>query len=724
MQAMQGAQAGIAQASSSSEAAAKAPAQQYFATLTDYVQLISELNTRERNWWTTINSRGLPNLWRLNYAQAFGMDPSTRANATQKLTYAGPSDSFVRFRINLTRSHVKQRIQIAMGPRPSFRALAVNNDASSLAKVAISAKIVEYLFKVARGEEACFEALESDQWFGEGAVWARWDYDAGDNVKYMAQEPANDQFTGQPLLDPQTQQPLMKPVQRTKKTGQPQFLAVYPWELPRDATARTSPWWIVKEKASKFEVAAYWPELADKILAQTLRRDDPGVVEMFAWDWASVTSDQIIVRHFYHRPCKAVPGGRYVGYVGDVKLWDLPCPLESDVPIVVIRSAKYYGTGFGYPETADLLAPQEMLDELTSQAATNAIKYGNQSLWAEDGVEWDQKRIAQGGGFFTLKANQKPPQTIQWAAFPEIAKFLIEWLPPMMSDLSGMNPVVRGQPESNIQSGAFAALMLNIAEKAQSPTQGEYDTALNRLGNMTLELVRANADTEFAAEVGGSANQPFMEWFTKEDLAGVKKIAIERQSPLMNNTSGRFEVFDRVAKMPKKDRYEAIQMLATGDMTAFTESDMSDIILVRRENELMSQNRPAFASKTDNVLLHNAEHSASLNRLRAMDEPQDPQQKMLWDQAIKLHVDHIAEHALLWVQTEPAYAASLNLPPPPPPPMVNMPPQVGPGGKPMGPPGPKTQGGAGADGQPGTSKLPNMPTAAEPPAEANNKIAA
>lgn len=691
---------------------AKKPAQTYFAVDT-WQKVIAALDERERNYWTTINSRGLPNLWRLNYAQAFGMDPNTRRNATQKLQYAGASDAFVRFRMNITRSHVKQRIQIAMGPRPSFRALAMNDDPGSLAQVGISSKVLDYVFRAAKGEQACFEALESDQWFGEGSIWARWDFEAGDQVPYLAKEPANDQFTGQPLFNPDGT-PLLMDVPRTKKSGQPQLSAVFPWEKFADATARVSPWVCVKEKASKFEVAAQYPEVADKILSQQLKRDDPGMVELFCWDWGSVTTDQIVVKHFYHKPCKAVPGGRYLGYVGDVKLWDVPCPLENDMPIVSIRTAKYYGTAFGYPETSDLLAPQEMLDEVTSQTATNLIKHGNQSLWAEDGVEWDQARIAKGGGFFMLKQGQKPPQTIQWAAMPDSAKFLMEWLPSMMSDLSGMNPVVRGQPEANIQSGTFAALMLNIAEKFQSATQGEYDLALNSLGNMLLELVRANADTQFAAEVAGEGNAPYMKFFTREDFNGIRRVIIERQSPLMNNISGRFEVLNAVAQFPKPERGAAVQMLKTGDDAAFTEADMSTKILIRTENARMSKGIPADVSKSDNILLHNPEHQASLDRLRSQEPPTEPMEKQAWEAAIMAHIQHMADHAVVWFDTDPVYLASLNLPMPPMPQVLpaNM------NGDPAA-----AMGGGGTP--PGAEpKLPNLPEPAQPPAEAATSAAA
>lgn len=629
-------------------------------------ELIGELGNRELAAWNAQNQRGLPNLWRLSYAQAFGMDPGSGRNSTQKLEYCGPQQNYIRFRVNLTRSLIKQRNTLAAGQRIAFQALASNDDAASLAQVPIAGKVIDYVFREAEGERACFEALESDGYFGWGGIWSRWDTDGGDMVPVEKQVVATDPATKQPLTDPLTGKPMMKTEKTKERSGAPTLSSVFPWNIFRDTFARKSPWITIKEKVSKFELMAEYPEKAKELEGAGIVKDqEPGYLALFNWDISSCTDDMLVVKHFYHESCKAVPGGRYVGYTNGVVLWDLPCPVPDGLPLAEICSARYFDTMMGYPESADLFSLQEMIDELLSQAATNIMKFGNQNIWGTDGTEFDQQAFMKGGAYFTLKADQKPPQVIQYAQLPEATKYLLEYLPERMNNVIGSNSVMRGEPDANIQSGAYAALMQSIAEKYVSSTQAAFDFGVNHCGNTVLELVRANVDTSFAAEVSGDGNLAYMKFFTAEDIAGVKRVMVRRQNPLMNSIPGRFDVFNATKDLPKDQRMGAIQMLNTGDDSAWTESDMSAIILIRKENELLNAGKMPMISKTDDDFIHARKHSASLDRLRTQGEPEDPQAAALWNAAVQMHIDHIGEHTVNFAQKDSVYAHVLGLPPPP-----------------------------------------------------------
>jgi hypothetical protein len=700
------------------------PLSNYFANK-PVDELMASMKVREKNAWNARQSRGLPNLWRLIYAQAFGMDPASGRNATQKLEFIGAQANYCRFRVNLTRSHVKQRNQIAQGQRPSFSCVASNDDAASLAQIPIAGKVITYVFRESNGEQALYEALESDGYFGEGHLWARWDTDAGDTEKITVQVPAVDQFTKQPMTDPQTGQPITRPDIKSKRVGAPTFTALFPWNAITEPNTRVPSWILTREKTSKYELMARFPEKAVELERLTLTRDnEPGMIELFQWDVQGSTDDVVAVKHFYHKNCTAVPGGRYVGYVNDVMLWDVPCPVSDGLPFATICSARYFDTNMGYPESSDLLSLQEMIDELLSQGATNILKFGNQNIWGEDGVEFDPQAFMEGGKYFTLKTGQKPPQVIQWAELPGAVQYLLEYLPQRMAEISGMNSVVRGEPDSNITSGVFASLMQSIAEKFVNSTQASYDAAVNSIGNITLELVRNNTDTRFAAQVSGEANIPYMKYFTASDFASIKRVLVQRQSPVFNSIGGRFEVFDKTVRLPPAQRRAAIQMLETGDSSAWMEDDTSCLILIRKENELLARGIPCTVSKTDDYREHVPKHRASLDRLRTQDQPQQGTPEFQqWNAAVQAHIKHISDHALTSAQTEPIFAQVCGLPPPPMPQMAPdgsmrlgphpgvpiSPPQSqgAPGGPPAGPP-PK----------PGNAGPPQLPPGAANPQSA------
>lgn len=648
------------------------PLERYFANLPAQ-QLIGELKRRAVNNWTALNNRGLPTLWRLAYAQAYGMDPATGVNATQRMQFCGPQAQYIRFRIQLTRPHVKQRNNLTIGQRPSFRCVAANSSASALAQVPIAGKVLTHVFRESKGEQALYRALESDGYFGEGFVWCRWDESEGSLEPFEKEVPANDEFTGQPLFAPDGTR--MTKVQRGEKpTGMPTYQALYPWNISRDPNTIRSNWIETREKVSKSELMARYPELADKISALSLDRStEPGCLELFQWDLVSATDDVVIVKHFYHRAGPDVPGGRYMGYVGDLVLWDRACPVQKGLPILRMCSAEYFDTPFGYPETADLLSVQQAIDEIWSQGITNLMKFGNQNLWAQDGVEFDPVKFSQGGQFFTLPTAAEPPQVIDWAELPAAFQYMDEKLPAYLGVVSGMNSTMMGEPENNIDSGVFASLMQSTAEKFVSASQAAFDFLVTDTGNLTLELVRSNTDTRFAAKIAGDANVAYMQYFTQEDLAGIHSVEVERQSPVLNSIGGRFEVFDKTSTLPKADRQAAVTLLTTGDATSWCEADLSCIILIKRENERLCRGEQVEAIASDDPILHCLEHKASLDRLRTQDPPMPPQMPneppsqefMQWDAAIQAHKMHIQMHSVVWMQTDPVFAAACSIPMPP-----------------------------------------------------------
>lgn len=678
-------------------------------------ELVGEMERHERAWWSAGARRGYWQLLRLCYAQAYGMDPATgAANTTQQLQFVGPTASIVRFRVNLTRSHIKQRNIMAQGERVAFQCLALNDDFQSLSQIPMAQSVIDYLFRAAKGEQAGWKALESDGYFGEGALWGRWDPDGGDDVQVTREVPIMDELQ-QPMSWPDGSA-LTEPKEETVKSGQPTLTALYPWQLVREPNTENSPWIIVREKRNKWELAELYPEQRETILSASNLLSELGIAELFGYDLAGATDDIVIVRHFYHRHSAALPGGRYVGVVNGAPLWDLPNPLPSGNPVKFICTGKYFGTSFGYPEAADLLSMQEMIDELLTQGANNMMRFGNQSLWAEDGVEVDMRKLAEGGGYFTTKPGQSPPRTIEWARMPDAGKWMLEFLIERMNEISGMNSVARGAPEANIQSGTFAALMLNIAQKFVSATEASNDEMRNDSANMLLDLVRANSEAPFLAEVAGANQAPYIKQFTKQDLSGVRRVQVATASPLMRTIPGRLEVFQALQPLSKEQRQAAYQLITTGNADAFVDLDQSCSLLIQFENERLMRGEWCEPAATDDPILHCERHKSAFDRLRSMEAPNP--------QALNMLQEHISKHGMAWAGVDPVLAAMLGLPQPPAVPMSPMAQQQG--GPNMGPqPEPAPNAAPGADGAPPTNgqTQPAQPAPPRPPPNAMREAA-
>ena len=651
---------------------------EYFATKLNQ-PFLDAAKEFERNWLYTVQGRGIWRQWWLIYCQLLGIDPHTGVSGSHSsLTFVGEQQQFINFRIQITRKLIQERTMMAKDVRPSFAGVATTNDAAAEAEVNISTRAVEYMVTEGKLEDAVSAALTILGNFGESFVMQTWDYDAGDDVP--AREPVIDPNTGQPLQteaydlngqlmveqDPQTGAavPMLQPVTQTvqKPSGAPKAMPLYPWQCARDPyLERDHLCMVVKIPVNKHEIAAKYaandPAKAARIKA--LKVDSElGDDALFAWgDQRSVSSDTIVMRMLFHADCAAIPGGRWAGYVQDVDLWGVdkivPCPLKKGIPVkpLIDETARYFGTAFGYPVASDILALQTVLNECASALVTNFQRAGNANAYKSDDVAIDPVSWSMGGRLIDIPAGREPPKWDEPPQMSPLAEFLMNFVLTEAKGMLGSNSVTSGNPDANISSGSFAVLMVNLAQKYANGMQETYDHAYTDSANDALELIRANAQNGFWAEIAGIGEAPYVELMSTERLSSLRKVKMVRQHPVLSTFPGRMEVFQQIAPLPPAERQAAAEALLNGRLDALVDADQSSAIRIRKENELMLQGIPVEASMFDPHPIEFPKHRAALDKLRTQGQPQDPQAAMLWQQAKDVLTAHMNQHAVLLAQT-------------------------------------------------------------------------
>lgn len=677
-------------------------------------QLPGLLPTLETSWREALNRHQIPRAWYLIWCQTYGVDPKTSHQTG--VQYLGPELDTLRFRTNLSRPNVRQSIMLALGERPKFQGVATNNDVASLAQVPMTNKLIDYALREANIDAKAYAAVEADRYFGQGYLWLTWDATGGEMVPGMVVATDVD---GKPVMQPNEMtgepEPVLQPGQ--VKSGALVLKRLFPWQVVTETFIEEPSWYIVKEPISKNELAGRYPELRDKILAVD-NLDAELDRELFAFETATATKDIVVLRHVYHKACPAVPQGRHTQVLADIVLEDNPCPLAEDMPVFPMCTMRYFATSLGYPEVADLVAQQEVLDDVLSQVVNNLMKFGNESLWAEDGVEWDKDAVAEGGGFFRVGQGQKAPQAIQWAAMPEIAKYLLEYLPGTMNQIAGLNATVLGKPEANVASGTAMALLVNVAERYQHSTQAAYDQLLFRTANGALEFIRNNAENGYAVAVTGVGNQPYMQYFKQQQVNSVRRVQIIRANPLMATFPVRLDVFKAIVGLPKPEKRQAIELLMTGNMDAFTEEDETQTFLIRYENEQLLSGVQVPAMADDDHRIHNLSHRATRDKLRCLPPSNDPKVEQQRTNAMLAINAHMVDHVQKWLSLDPTLGMTVGVPPAQQPAM------------PLPAPGKKPGNGAAKGGAPNgpaaqasmphpNRDLPDLPQPAKQPAQAN-----
>jgi hypothetical protein len=683
-------------------------------------ELVDVLQDKERRYFSAAERRGLKSMWSIAWAQYYGTDPSNPTDlATQTTARVGPEAEFTRFRINEVRSFIKQQNVIALGDRPAFQCLVLNSDHDALASVEIADSIVEYLYKKALGEAKEREVLEAEGVFGAAYGHLRWDFEGGDDVKTMQPVTGAD---GQPVMGPDGQ-PAQMP--QTTKSGAPFVDVCAPWDVALDPSVRADAWSIVRERASKWEIAATYPDQSEEILS-TAGLDEYCIERLFGHDFRPDDEDDCIVKHFYHPRCRAMPNGRYLGYCGTSVLWDDACPVPEGTPLIDLCAGRFIGSAFGYADSWDLISIQEMIDQLCSDTASNLSTFGRNTIVYDKGSELDASMIAMGLRALAKTPGSDPPTALNYASMPESVKWFIEYLHARHQSISGLNSVARGNPSDNIKSGQMAALFHSIAIEFQSARQAALDGFRERMANMMLDMVRSFSTAPFLVEVAGVSERPYLREFTKQSVSGVRKVRVETANPMLRSQAGRFEMFQALKDVEPEKRDAVLRGLTTGDWSGYSDDSRSRDLRVVWENEQLSNGntQEVQVGAGDNPFKHVMEHWALLEKLSAQDNADG--------NLVGGVLQHIMSHIEAWQNIDPRLATLLNIPLPPPIPgsptwqmqmsmMMGAPPPPAAGAGAGGPSAPPPPGGppsgnAPAGRDPSGVKL---PTDASPPPGAN-----
>jgi hypothetical protein len=160
-----------------------------------------------------------------------------------------------------------------------------------------------------------------------------------------------------------------------------------------------------------------------------------------------------------------------------------------------------------------------------------------------------------------------------------------------------------------------------------------------------------------------------------------------------------------------KDPTQYFQVLETGRLDVLFEGDISQQLLVRQENELLSEGQNPITAPTDLHAFHIQEHRSVLDDTDVRMNPQ----------ITKVVMDHIQGHLDMLTNTDPRLLMLTGQQPIPPAgmPLPGAPSgDQGAGGPPPGPGGPPPAKGGGNSNQSPNDGAPNMPQMPEVPAEA------
>jgi hypothetical protein len=540
------------------------------------------------------------------------------------LVPAGQQGELTALSVNNYRNLLLHLETMTLSQRPNFEPRASNTDVASQSQVILAAGLLDYYMREKRLERFIKQATKDCLMYGEGFLRAEWNANGGDTYGKTASG-------------------------ATVYQGDLKYTNYSPINVVRDHTKQSpasEDWYIPRDFVNKYDLAAKFPDLKEKILDDSVDALLASRTSMIGYNNLE-DSDQIAVYTLLHEPSPALPTGRFTQVLENgTVLMDGPLPYE-ETHMYRMAPDEESGTIFGYTVAFDLLPIQEAFDIVVSTAITNISTFGVQNILMPKGHDISTSQIAGGLNVIEYDPKVGKPESLQLTnTAPEVYNFM-NMLDHWGETISGVNSVARGNPEASLKSGAALALVQSMAVQFSMGLQQSYAELVEDSGSGTIYILQDFAAVPRVAAIAGISNRPLMKEFSGKDLDKIHRVTVDMGNPLTRTTAGKVNLADAFLEkgmIENPDQY--IQVVTTGRLEPVIEGKQANLLNMKSENERLSDGIQPRAVITDDHAKHILEHSTVMASPEVRDDPNG--------KIMTATLAHIQEH--LNLAQSPGYA--------------------------------------------------------------------
>lgn len=498
-----------------------------------------------------------------------------------QIEFTGEEGELVQLPVNHFRNLASHMHTMITANRPIMEARAINTDYKSMSQTYLANGILDYYMREKHLETVLKDAAEMAIVLGAGFIKLEWNATAGD--MYDA-----DEATGEKQYE-----------------GEIEFSNYSPFDVVFDGTRETfdQDWFLLRSFKNRFDLAAKYPELKDKILGIPTK----GASNIYRLAlYSNDQTDDIPMYEFFHKRTESMPNGRYMLFVDDTTvLLDAGLPYRT-LPVFRIAPANIMGTPYGYSPMFDIFPIQEGINSLYSTIMTNQNAFGVQNLFVPRGSGLNVNSL--GGGMNIIEGDAKP-EALQLTATPKEVFDFLEMLIHSAETISGINSVARGNPEASLKSGNALALVQSMALQFISGLQQSYVKLTEDVGTGVISILKDFAMTPKVVALVGRNNRPLLKEFTGESVSSINRVVVDVGNPLARSIAGRVQMAEQMMQMGIiKNPQQYLQVMNTGRLDAAFEGEMDELLLIKRENEYLLEGQSVQVSPLDKHSEHIMEH--------------------------------------------------------------------------------------------------------------------
>lgn len=650
----------------------------------DGEHIASAVTSRFDEYQERLREEGRIGVWQIADICYHGRNPDGSYANSHSITFGGEEGEIAKIHIGAFRRHVNGQIGLATSSRPAFEVAAANNDPESVASTQVARQVLDYDLDDGGLEGELVQAQTRAVLYSEGYVVQTWDPHLGDIVG-VDELPAESVEDGEPGIveDGAALEGERPPVAVPVRAGDIRVDVRSPIDVARDMDldgVSEPPWYIVRTRAHRWELAARYPENADA--RKAILEAPPATADQWrlharrgrAQESSGRESDYVHLLTLYHPPTDALPQGRICRVVDGELLpgTDQGYPYDHCVVHRCVPSAEL-DRSVGYADAWDMLAPQQALDAqmsaiLTTQDAASILRWiaprgqnvdTKQLTRMLEVVEYDDDGMGRPGPMLAPRPEVRSSDI-------EGAEVWRDWI----GRLSGQNDVVQGDPDANIKSGNFAALVASMAVTAINSQVSAYAQLMRSVMSGRLSIYRDFMSEPRLLEVVGRDQSAHVREFTGEALRGARRVRVEVGSALMRALHGKVEIARNMLESYGPEvitPHRFFALMQTGRLDDLDPSDAAKHkIRARKENDRFREGRGQLVEA--HIGQHHACHiSEHLDEIASLDDQvisgDDQSGQAL--QAMLGLLDHVTAHAQMWPTVPPEILAATGQDPAP-----------------------------------------------------------
>lgn len=630
-------------------------------------ELAAECWKRWREYQEWLSSSGKLALYQLSSDTYYGRDSDGRGWATRKVRRHKDNAAVLKLKSNHYGSTARAKVTLVTAKPLSFQIFTTNTDVGSQSAASVARGLLEYVKRVKDLERIRKTLMRHAVNYTIGFVSVDWDPELGDDVEGMKvasgemdyvldenEEMVLDETDGQPLLAK-----LPKYGDIVIRNHSPVDIA-YDFCHP-DAGVR---WYIARHFASRYDLAAKYPKLAQQILAHAPEKiAGQRLASYYENLKPQSSSDLIPVYRLVHERTPCMPDGREAYFLSDSILLGAG-PLEyENMPVIRCSAEDTDDAPDGHSDMVDQLSLQEAHDAIISTALSK------QSASLPKPIVSLQANIGKkdlGGGFNVFTVNGNPKDVFNFAEYDSSHEKDIElanYFQGQIETGTGINPVLRGNAEDALKGGSGRAYAF-LQAQAAIHNHGLEGNGRDAMGKVAMTIVdtyrrRHTSQQQILVITGKSQEAQSLTFIGEKDLKGVRSISIEQGDSITQTPAGRFELLQlfRDLGVTGLDFNKAYQIATEGRWDATLEDQSNIDAHIRTENEHMANGITITPLEGEHHLKHILGHLALANRPGV-----DP---MVASRALI----HIRYHIYQWRIADPALLQVMGLPLLPPDPL-------------------------------------------------------